>query len=303
MTRAVTLRREVRVSNDPEYEDFEVVVACPLCHGKRFRTIDTVGNVAACSRCGYRFVSPRPTQDEVTRGYSAPTAYSTWLTEVGPRRELWQRRFDNVLGTWPRGSLLDVGAGLGTFLSIAADRGWTVAGTEVSSTAIRYVAATYGIELVHGQLDEVELATRFDVITLWHVIEHVPDPVLTLRACRTLLAPGGRVVLALPNDSAAAQALSSSVRLVRRVLRRSTRPRYEHLRPGTESHVSHFNPRTMRLALRSAGLEPEIEDVDDAAPSRSTLGRLVFGVRCALTRVTPWNFATEMLIVARIKGE
>jgi hypothetical protein len=118
------------VSNDAEYGDFEVVVTCPLCHGQRFRTIDTVGNVAACSRCGYRFVSPRPTQDEVARGYSAPTSYSTWLTEVGPRRELWQRRFDNVLGTWPSGSLLDVGAGLGTFLSIAADRGWTVAGTE-----------------------------------------------------------------------------------------------------------------------------------------------------------------------------
>ena len=291
------------MSDDAEYADSEVVVACSLCHGSRFRSMDTVANVVACASCGYRFVSPRPTQDEIARSYSSPASYATWLTEVQPRHELWRRRFEAVLGTRPSGSLLDVGAGLGTFLAVASGRGWRVAGTEVSSTAIRYAAATYGIDLIRGRLDEVELATRFDVITLWHVIEHVPDPVATLQACRRLLAPHGRVVLALPNDSAPAQALSSLVRIVRRALRRRTQPRYERLRPGIESHLSHFTPRTIRLALREASLEPEIEDVDDAAPVRSRLGQVVFETRRALTHLTPWNFATEMLVVARVEGD
>lgn len=286
-----------------EYQGFEAVAACPLCRHQRLRTIAAVSHVVACANCGFRFVSPRPTQDEIARGYSSPESYATWLAETEARRELWRRRFDAVLGPWPTGSLLDVGAGLGTFLSIASDRGWTVTGTEVSSTAIEYAAAAYGIEVVCGQLEEVDLKAGFDVITLWHVIEHVPDPVATLRVCRALLAPGGRVVLALPNDSAAAQTLSTWVRLVRWALHRKTRPRYERLRPGTESHLSHFTPRTLRFALNSAGLESEFESVDDAAPTRSSLGRVVFGIRRVMTVVTPWNLGTEMLVVARINDD
>ncbi len=294
--------RQRHVPDDLEYAEFEVIVECPLCRGGRFRNVDRVANVVTCVNRSFRFVSPRPTQREIARGYSTPTSYATWLTQTQPRLELWRRRFEAVMESRPSGSLLDVGAGLGTFLSIARDRGWTVAGTEVSSTAIRYAATAYGIELMCGQLDETEFATRFDVITLWHVLEHVPDPVVTLQAVRRLLAPRGRVVLALPNDSAPAQALSSVVRLVRRASRRRTQPRYERLTPGTESHLSHFTPGTIRLALREAGLEPEMEDVDDAAPLRSGLGHLVFNARRTLTHATPWNFGAEMLLVARVEG-
>lgn len=107
------------------------------------------------------------------------------------------------------------------------------------------------------------------------------------------------VILGLRNDAASAQALTAIVRGARRILRRDIRPRYEVLRPGVESHLSHFTPRTIRRALSEAGFDVVRLGVDDAPPTRSRPGRAVFAARRALTAVTPWNFGAEMLVVAR----
>ncbi|MFL5675653.1 MAG: class I SAM-dependent methyltransferase, partial [Chloroflexota bacterium] len=214
------------------------------------------------------------------------------------RRALWQRRFDRVLADRTPGRLLDVGAGIGTFLAIARDSGWTVEGTEVSTTAVAYARDLHDVALRLGTLEEAGPDGPFDAITLWHVIEHVPDPVATLRACHDRLAGDGTLILAMPNDDDAAWAATSAGNATKRLLGRATARRYETLRPGVESHIQHFRPETIRAALADAGFGVRATGVDDAAPQRSAAGRAVFGARRLATALTPWNLGREMLVIA-----
>src|SRR5205807_6075905 len=136
----------------------------------------------------------RPTQAEIAAAYSDPHAYDHWLREEEGRARMWRQRLDLVeREAGPgRGRLLDVGAGIGTFLALARERGWEVAGTEVSQSAIRLAGERHSLQLVAGQLEDARLPEgTFQVVALWHVLEHVPSPSSVLRTARKLLTPGG----------------------------------------------------------------------------------------------------------------
>ena len=280
------------------YGDYESVLACDLCGGVAFSVVDADVDVVQCQSCEFRFVTPRPTQTEIARAYSAPNQYDSWIAVDAARQALWQRRWSRVRGLKPTGRLLDVGAGLGTFVDLARQDGWTVDGTEVSETAVRYAQERYGISLRLGQLAAVELGTAtYDIVTLWHVLEHVPSPASTLANCYELLVPGGLLIMAMPNDGAAAHGLSLPGRAFRGLRGRPSLPRYVRLYPGAESHLSHFTPRTLRRRLAASGFV--VEALNVAAPVRSSAGAALFRIRTALTALTPWNFGLEMFVVAR----
>lgn len=108
----------------------------------------------------------------------------------------------------------------------------------------------------------------------------------------------GRIVLAMPNDGDAVWALTMIGNMVRRSLRRTPSHRYGRLRPGVESHVEHFNPRSIERLLSQCGFLVDRITVDDASPQRRRLGVIAFAARRLLSRVTPWNFGQEMLVIA-----
>jgi SAM-dependent methyltransferase len=281
-----------------EYLAWESVDVCPICASADRSVVDTAASVVRCRACGHRYVEPRPTQEEIARGYSSPTAYDDWIRVAGAREAMWRRRFQQVFGADSPGRLLDVGAGIGTFLAIARDRGWSVEGTEVSSTAITKARELHDIAIHPGPVEESAPPGPYDAICLWHVLEHLPHPEETLRFCRGLLDDGGRIVLAMPNDGDEVWALTVVGNVVRRGLGRVRSRRYERLHPGVESHIQHFDPRSIKRLLSSCGLAVERITVDDASPQRSRAGAIMFSARRLLTRVTPWNFGREMLVIA-----
>src|SRR5207302_3675985 len=169
----------------------EVLTSCDACGGIELHTVDARAHVMECGGCGYRFVNPRPTQAAIAAAYSDPHAYDHWLEEEEGRDRMWRKRLDLLerAGGGTRGRLLDVGAGIGTFLALARERGWEVAGTEVSQSAIRLARKRHSLELIPGQLQEARLpAGSFEVVTLWHVLEHVPSPSSALRTANSLLS-------------------------------------------------------------------------------------------------------------------
>lgn len=284
------------VAEPAEYHAFERVDRCPVCSSSDRSSLEA--SVVRCLGCGHRYVDPRPTQAEIARGYSLPTSYDDWIEAADDRHAMWQRRFDRVLGRVSPGRLLDVGAGIGTFLAIARDHGWSIDGTEVSTTAIARAQELHHIEIRPGLVEDVAPEGPCDAICLWHVIEHLPDPDGTLRFCHGLLADHGTIILAMPNDGRSAWALAGIGNTVRRLLGRQPSPRYLQLRPGVESHIQHFDERSMRRLLTQAGFTVRTITVDDASPRRSRVGALAFRARVLMSRVTPWNFGREMLVIA-----
>ena len=169
----------------------------------------------------------------------------------------------------------------------------------MSTTAIVKARELHDIAIRAGPVEEAAPPGPYDVICLWHVLEHLPNPGETLRFCRGLMGERGRIVLAMPNDGDAVWALTMIGNVVRRGLGRAPSRRYGRLRPGVESHIQHFDPRSIERLLSQCGFIVDRITVDDASPQRSRLGVMAFVARRLLSRVTPWNFGREMLVIAR----
>ena len=95
-----------------------------------------------------------------------------------------------------QGKILDIGAGTGEFLSVAKQNGWDVTGVEPSDKA-KQIAINKGVSFVEAiaQLED----HSFDVITMWHVLEHVPDLNNQIKELKRLLKPSGSLIIAVPN--------------------------------------------------------------------------------------------------------
>ncbi|WP_310564799.1 class I SAM-dependent methyltransferase [Hydrogenophaga sp.] len=137
------------------------------------------------------------------------------------------------------GTLLDVGCGSGAFLRVAQSAGWNVTGVDPDPSAVKN-CHNQGLDVLQGGLERFsEHEALFDVITLNHVIEHVPDPVLTLQACHRLLKPKGQLWLATPNINSLGH------------------QRYGPNWRGIEAprHLVLFNQKSLATALKAAGFK------------------------------------------------
>lgn len=94
------------------------------------------------------------------------------------------------------GSLLDIGAGTGDFLKMAQGKGWEVYGTEPNKNAAK-LALEKGIEL-ESSLNDFK-KKQFDVVTLWHVLEHIPNLDETIVKLSNFVKPNGTLIIAVPN--------------------------------------------------------------------------------------------------------
>ncbi|HEX9576403.1 MAG TPA: class I SAM-dependent methyltransferase, partial [Myxococcales bacterium] len=185
--------------------------------------------VLGCAPCGLGHTSPVP--EDLSPYYGG--GYHGGRHGLTHALCLWRRvRLLDRFGG--RGAVLDVGCGDGSFLAAARGRGWQVAGTEMSSAATR----EKGIE-VHGSIAEAK--GPFDCATLWHSLEHLRDPRGALEQIRQRIAPGGSILVAVP-DAQGAQA-----RLFGTLWRHLDVPR----------HLFHFGRASLGALLTRAGFDPD----------------------------------------------
>lgn len=247
-------------------QDWETLSHCLLCDSEGIEAVDVEYNICRCRACGYVFDNPRPTLGALVRFYSRPGKYDSWLKEEAGRDRLWKRRLKKMLKYGERGKLLDVGTGTGQFLRVAEPFFDSVAGTEVSQSGVQVAKERYRVEITEGELEECNLPRNsFDVVTLFHVLEHVPDPRRTVEVCRKLLKTGGLLVVCVPNDLLA---WTSRIKIAGRKLglrpfeRFSSKVGVSRALSSSEIHLSHFTPKVLRATLEQAGFAAMDESLD-----------------------------------------
>jgi 2-polyprenyl-3-methyl-5-hydroxy-6-metoxy-1,4-benzoquinol methylase len=248
----------------------EALGNCTLCYGGVLQSIDPSIALCECQACAFIFRNPRPTFDEIAEHYSRGAQYESWLAAEKARDAMWRRRLRKITRHRKGGSLLDVGAGIGQFLHVAQNN-FKVEGTEISKSALRIGADKYGLALHNGSLEEiVDTALRerrFDIITLFHVLEHVPWPAATLAACTQLLVEGGLLVVAVPNDIGCwKRPLKDLLRFlgIRRFRSRGMfgLSKLELRELGSEIHLSHFTASVLQATLRRQGFQIQELGID-----------------------------------------
>ena len=199
--------------------------------------------MVGCMTCGFRYTRPLPTFEELDRlygsayyGETTPSFFS-WdrLRLLLHSTVLWQRR--RALLNHQAGRLLDVGCGDGDFAATMKRRGWEAYGTEFS-TAARQLGEAKGVKVHQGDVASAQFPNDFfDVVTLWHVLEHVPDPTAELTEIYRILRPGGLLVLETPNIAS----------LTFQLCKKSWFPL------GIPGHLQHFTPETLNRFIQRAG--------------------------------------------------
>lgn len=274
------------------FQEFETLTLCPVCGSEHtIRTFEP--DVDRCKACACYFRNPRPTQTEIQRSYDYGANYQNWA-QLDPvaRRAMYARRVQLLRAVAKSdGTLLDVGAGDGSFLDLAKNAGFVTMGTELSETGAK-LARDRGHEIRLGQLLDIDFQGQtFDAITLWHVLEHLPDPGKAMARVLSLLQPGGIFGLAVPNEEN--QLFRHRCGLVK-----AANP-LGSLAWGEEIHLTHFQPATLRRALRSAGFEILRFGVDDIYLDRSAknLGKLA--LQKTLNAFLSWHFSMAMYCICR----
>jgi 2-polyprenyl-3-methyl-5-hydroxy-6-metoxy-1,4-benzoquinol methylase len=252
---------------------------CPLCGDTRFQPVFVARDrllgrpgdfpVTRCLSCGLAQLHPRPSPAELTAHY--PDTY--YPIDAEPSAEaiaVAQGLLDRVTAWTDRHRretprILDIGCGTGLFLHLAQQRGMPARGIELSESAVAYGRERYGLDIQHGTLDTANLPERaFDIITMWHVLEHLHDPVTALRLVEAALRPGGLLLIGVPNFG------SIEARLFGRRWYSLDAPR----------HLYQFTPATVAATVERAGLE--VERIDH---STGTAG-LVYSIMGDVTGVS-----------------
>ncbi len=161
-------------------------------------------NYYRCISCDFIFLAPLPAdlgQFYPTEYYEVPKNEG----ELAARAEKLQSAKLDVLQRFAnKGSLLEIGPAYGLFAFLAKRAGFDVTGIEMDARCCDFLRNTVGIKVVEGSDTLSLLATlpKFDVIVLWQVIEHLPDPWAVLEAAALHLAPGGVLIVDTPNPDA-----------------------------------------------------------------------------------------------------
>jgi SAM-dependent methyltransferase len=195
----------------------KTIISCPVCGAtqsepfiscKDYTVSQESFNIVSCIGCSFKFTNPRPEDGDLGRYYKSEDYISHSDTNKGLVSKLYQvvrnytisQKVRLISRHVSRGTVLDYGCGTGNFLKACKDAGWKAYGMEPDSGARKLGSEK---SLFIGT-DKAELVKeignqKLDIITLWHVLEHVTDLEETLYFFNRFLNQGGALVIAVPN--------------------------------------------------------------------------------------------------------
>ena len=190
---------------------------CQICQNDSFILVHTCKdysvsheyfNIVRCTNCNFLYTNPIPDESTIGNFYKTSNYISHSNTSNGLINKLYKiirnytltKKFKliTLVSNKKVGRLLDVGCGTGHFLNICRKKGWGVDGVEPDINA-KNLAEIATKKLILSSINEINNEQKYDVITLWHVLEHVHSLNDTIIKLGNVLAKSGVVIIAVPN--------------------------------------------------------------------------------------------------------
>ncbi len=231
---------------------------CPVCHSDNLHLIFPVKDytvsgqqfdIFECRNCSLRFTQDVPTQEYIGPYYKSEDYISHTNNKKGILNSLYQKvrsitmmQKAAVIKKYTglqKGVLLDVGCGTGSFLNVMQLKGWKVTGLEPDEDTRQLALELHGLKVMpSNEIFNLQPAS-FNAITLWHVLEHVHQLHEYIQQLNVLLAPGGKLFIAVPNYT------SRDAKIYGKYWAAYDVPR----------HLYHFSPQSIEVLLKQHGLK------------------------------------------------
>ena len=221
-------------------------ISCNLCGHNDYKLFIEINNyrLVKCKQCGLVYLNPRPSQQQINEEYEVEYHTERLLRgELKAEEEIEEEinkntgRVEEIIKEFGNiGKLLDVGCGAGFFIACLRKYGWDVTGTDISKWASKFAREKLGLNVFTGTVEETQFNEQFDVITMYHILEHLPHPVQSLKRVSEIITDGVLVIKG-PN-------LASFDRMWHEKNWRGYDLPY---------HLYHFTPKTYQMILEKAG--------------------------------------------------
>ncbi|MEI6454920.1 MAG: class I SAM-dependent methyltransferase [bacterium] len=233
------VRSKCEVCGSPEFSHY-LTVKDYFLSGESFEIVQ-------CTVCGFRYINPRPPESEIEKYYQSDEYISHNAQKVTLTTTLYKtarffaiRDKFRIIKSYSNGiRLLDIGCGTGELLSYCAGKNYQVKGVEVNDGAREFARNFHHLEVTKNLTDLNSSSEKFDVISLWHVLEHFYLLNESIQMIRDILLPGGTLIIALPNCN------SWDARYYKEYWAAYDVPR----------HLSHFSYPTFKLLAHRNGFE------------------------------------------------
>jgi 2-polyprenyl-3-methyl-5-hydroxy-6-metoxy-1,4-benzoquinol methylase len=234
---------------------YERLDHCPLCQKTAFKNFLVVQDksvsqesfvIVQCENCGFKFTNPRPDQNSIGAYYESADYISHSNTSKGLINKAYKlvrtmtirQKVELINRVAEKGTVLDYGCGTGHFLAACQKDGWAIEGLEPNETARRQAMELTG-KNIYAELAPIQEQNQWDVVTMWHVLEHIHALNETISQLIQLTRPQGTLVIAVPNaDSLDAQEYKENWAAY-----------------DVPRHLYHFTQHTMKRFLKKHKLE------------------------------------------------
>jgi 2-polyprenyl-3-methyl-5-hydroxy-6-metoxy-1,4-benzoquinol methylase len=224
-------------------------IQCPICNNINYKLLYELekGQLIKCKNCDVVFYTPQPTPEELTAFYNSLDYREYYLNSAMTEQLLNKFRYKQLIEFVKKYAphilekkekfYLDIGCGEGDLLKIAQEDNWNITGTEIALTNDKKESNLLNNSIMMGDLLSLNLPENYyDLITIYHVIEHLIDPIATLQKIRTLLKPDGIAFIETPNIGSLGAKLRGK--------------KWSHIIPP--EHIIYFDNNSLKYALKTA---------------------------------------------------
>lgn len=214
---------------------------CPICGSKNIKSVHN--ELSECKECGLQFITSIKSVEYYNQiyneGYFKGDVYKNYLEEETHRRRLFRSKIKLIGKYIPgNGSVLDVGCGMGFFLMEMQNKGYRVDGVEISEYAADIASKKLNTRIISRDLLNTSYKSKqFNIVTFWDVLEHIYDPVESLKEVLRIIRQDGVLIIETLNISS----------LTARVLKRKWPLYYPPY------HLYYYNHRSMSRLLENTG--------------------------------------------------